>query len=102
MVTALQPVLERLDAMVLANARALNGSARIPTDTIAAPIIPPAVAPPPGFPATISALLTLSNNRCEECMAAYGLVLPLDAENVVAEKRRLLANYLGVRAGTLE
>ena len=91
MATALQPVNARLDALILATARASNGSARIPTDTIAAPIIPPAVAPPLGFPANIAALLTLSNARCEECMTAYGLTLPLDADNVVAEKRRLLA-----------
>ena len=100
MATALQPVNARLDALVLASARASNGSARIPTDTIAAPIIPPAVAPPLGFPANIAALLTLSNPRCEECMTAYGLTLPL--EKASSEKRRLLARYLGVRAGILE
>ncbi len=43
-----------------------------------------AVATPLGFPANVAALLTLSNTRCEECMAAYGLTLPLDADNVVA------------------
>ena len=54
------------------------------------------------LPANVAAVLMLSNTRCEECMAAYGLTLPLDADNVVAWKRRLLANYLGIRAGILE
>ena len=35
-------------------------------------------------------------------MATYGLTLPLDADNVVAEKRHFLVNYLGIRAGILE
>lgn len=89
----------RLDAMVLANARAFNGSAKMPSDSIVAPILPPAVAAPPGFPATIAALLNLSNARCEECMAAFDLV---GVDNLVGEKRKLLADYLGVRAGVLE
>ena len=98
---AMQPINARLDAMVLANARAFNGSAKMPSDSIVAPIIPPAVAPPQGFPATIAALLNLPNVRCEECMMAFGLVLEPCVDNLVGEKRRLLANYLGVRAGVL-
>lgn len=92
----------RLDAMVLANARAFNGSAKMPSDSIVAPILPPALAAPPGFPATIAALLNLSNARCEECMAAFDLELEVDVDNLVGEKRKLLADYLGVRAGVLE
>ena len=82
----------------------MNSSARLPADTLAAPIIPPAVASPP---ATISALLMLSNASCDACMAAFGLELPLDADlldddSVVNGKILLLATYLGVRAGILE
>ena len=107
MAAALEPIHARLDALILANARAMNSSARAPSDALAAPIIPPAVAPPPGFPATISALFTMSNAERDECIAAYGLELPLDADlsdadSMDAAKRRLLANYLGVRAGVLE
>ena len=102
MVVRLDAMAVRLDAMVLANARACNSSAKMPSDSIVAPIIPPAVAPPQGFPATIAALLNLSNVRCEECMMAFGLVLEPCVDNLVGEKRRLLANYLGVRAGVLE
>jgi hypothetical protein len=34
-------------------------------------------------------------------MTAFGLVLEPGVDNLVGEKRRLLANYLGVRAGVL-
>lgn len=100
MAAVLEPIHTRLDALILANARAMNSSARAPMDTLAAPIIPPAVAPPPGFPATILALYTMSNAEHDEYMAAYGLELPLDADlsdadNMDAAKRRLLPNYLG-------
>ncbi len=82
---------------ILTEARVSNALAIRQEDTIMAPIIPPAVAAPHGFPATLLELQNHTNANCDICMAAYDLVLPVGTPNIVAEKRRLLARFLGVR-----
>ena len=82
---------------ILAEARVFNALATREEDTIIAPIIPPAVAAPPGFPNTVLALRSLADNNCLACMDAYNLVLAVGVQNTVVEKRRLLARFLGLR-----
>jgi hypothetical protein len=77
-------------------ARVFNALATLEEDTIMAPIIPPLVAAPLGFPTTVLELRSLSNNNCNVCMTAYDLILAEGVQNTVAEKRRLLARFLGV------
>ena len=77
-------------------ARLFNALATREEDTIMAPIIPPLVAAPLGFPTTVLELRSLSNNNCNVCMTAYDLILAEGVQNTVAEKRRLLARFLGV------
>ena len=81
---------------ILTEARVFNALATREEDIIKAPIIPPLVAAPVGFPTTVLALRSLSNNNCNVCMTAYNLVLAEGVQNTVAEKRRLLARFLGV------
>lgn len=115
MATALLPINARLTAMcarldgmdarldgidrsiIIAEARAFNRSAHGLDEAIVAPIIPPAVAAPAGFPETILELANLSGPNCDACMNAYGLVLPAGVQNTVGNKRRLLTRFLGVR-----
>jgi len=91
----------RLDGMdrriIIAEARSFNVSAHRLTDILVSPIIPPAVAAPAGFPGTLQELGSLSMANCNACMDAYGLVLPAGVQNTVANKRRLLTRFWGVR-----
>ena len=61
MAVALAPIEART---ILTEARVFNALATREEDIIKAPIIPPLVAAPVGFPATVLALRSLSNNNC--------------------------------------
>ena len=70
MANALLPITARLDGMdrriIIAEARAFNGSAHRFSDVLVALIIPPAVAAPAGFPGTIQELGALSMANCNK------------------------------------
>eukprot|EP01036_Dinobryon_divergens_P029472 gene29472-38576_t len=106
--TALLPINARLNGIdarlngmdrriLIAEARAFNCSAQLVNDLLVAPIIPPAVAAPAGFPNTVAELVVLTDENCNSCMNAFGLELPAGVQNTVENKIRLLFRYLGVR-----
>ena len=84
-------------ALIRLEAITYNSSAYLSTDVLVAPIIPPAVAAPAGFPGTIQELENISMANCNACMDAFGLVLPAGVQKTISNKRRLLARFLGVR-----
>ena len=80
------------------NARVFNGSVRYIGDSIRSPISPT----PQGFPQTMLALCNLSAPNCNTCMAAFGLTLPPETPNNVESKRKIIAEYLGIRLQSVE
>ena len=80
------------------NARVFNGTVRFNGDSIRSPISPI----PQGFPQTILALCNLSAANCNTCMAAFSLTLAPNAPNTVEQKRKIIAEYLGIRLQSVE
>ena len=80
------------------NARIFNSTVRCVGDSIKSPISPI----PQGFPRTILALGNLSAANCNSCMAAFNLTLLPDAPDNVEQKRKIIAEYLGIRLKSVE
>eukprot|EP01035_Chromulina_nebulosa_P023975 gene23975-31122_t len=105
MAAALAPLEARMNLaekrMNIMDARIFNASAIRQSDTIMAPIIPPAVTPPNGFPATLGELFVYDDDGrmldISAYLAVYGLTLPdgVAPENDL-EKRKVLARFLGL------
>ena len=104
MAAALAPLEARMNLaekrMNIMDARIFNASAIRLSDTIMAPIIPPAVTPPDGFPATVGELFAYDDDGhmvdISAYLAVYGLTLPDGVADNDLEKRNLLARFLGL------